>query len=320
MLERLRGNAVPVDQLRVGFDDGYQWVHGRLVRLLADTGAHGDALVAAERARARAFTDLLSSRQLGAEPAPAAPPPIDGIVAQARRLQTSVVTYWSDADGVLIWVVTADGLTGARVGGGAPRSSGPTRGTHVESVGIPGPVRAARLRLPAALRSAGAPIESAVRAARCRGADDRAARGAVPPVVRRPAGGGWPPPRRAHGGALRALDGRVDHARPSRPRAGRRAGPAWSWPVRGLRPRPSASGCRRSRRGGRRARRGAPAGGARRPRARARASHRERRARSCSPTPASSISPPMRSSPTTARWTRSWPSQAKPPAMTATAG
>ena len=112
VLERLRGNAVPVDELRVGFDDGYQWVHGRLVRLLSDTGGHGDALVAAERARARAFTDLLSSRELGGHRLTAEPPSLDGIVAEARRLQTSVVAYWTDADGVLIWVVTPDGLVG----------------------------------------------------------------------------------------------------------------------------------------------------------------------------------------------------------------
>ena len=110
VLERLRGNAVPVDELRVGFDDGYQWVHGRLVRLLSDTGGHGDALVAAERARARAFTDLLSSRELGGQRLTTEPPALDGIVAEARRLQTSVVAYWTDADGVLIWVVTPDGL------------------------------------------------------------------------------------------------------------------------------------------------------------------------------------------------------------------
>ncbi len=110
VLERLRGNAVPVDELRAGFDDGYQWVHGRLVRLLYDTGGYGDALVAAERARARAFTDLLSSRQLGGHRLTTEPPALDGIVAEARRLQTSVVAYWTDTDGVLIWVVTPDGL------------------------------------------------------------------------------------------------------------------------------------------------------------------------------------------------------------------
>ena len=110
VLERLRGNAVPVDELKVGFDNGYQWVHGRLVRLLWDTGGHGDALVAAERARARAFTDLISSRDLGGQQLAAEPPALDGIVAEARRLQTTVVAYWTDADGVLIWAVTPDGL------------------------------------------------------------------------------------------------------------------------------------------------------------------------------------------------------------------
>ena len=110
VLERLRGNAVPVDELKVGFDDGYQWVHGRLVRLLWDTGGHGEALVAAERARARAFTDLLSSRDLAGRHVAAEPPRLGGMVAEARRLQSTVVAYWTDADGVLIWAVTPDGL------------------------------------------------------------------------------------------------------------------------------------------------------------------------------------------------------------------
>lgn len=129
VLERLREQAVPFDRLKAGFDDGFQWVHGRLVRLLFESGFHAEALEASERARARAFADLLASRELSSATRIAsanpdtstrtlglpsaltgAPSTLDAIVAEARRQRATIVSYWTDEDGVLVWVVTEAGL------------------------------------------------------------------------------------------------------------------------------------------------------------------------------------------------------------------
>lgn len=111
VLEDLRDNAAVADMLRVGFDDGFQWVHGRLIRLLAETSATAEAMAAAERARARAFADLLAGR--GLTPAAEASPSVDP-AAVARALGGPVVAYWTDDDGVLIWVVSPEGRVTAR--------------------------------------------------------------------------------------------------------------------------------------------------------------------------------------------------------------
>lgn len=110
LLERLRENAMPTDNLRVGFDDGFQFVHGQLVRVLAEGGRHGEALAAAERARARAFLDLLASRDLSVDRTMAEAPSLGAIVSAAKRLGTTIVAYWTDRDGILAWVVTPNGL------------------------------------------------------------------------------------------------------------------------------------------------------------------------------------------------------------------
>ena len=127
VLERLRENSLPFDRLKAGFDEGFSWVHGRLVRLLAETGKEVEALEASERARARAFADLLASRELGGSVAsselrkvgrpshlhaPVATAP--AMAAQARELKSTVLSYWIDEDGLMIWVVTAKGLAAHR--------------------------------------------------------------------------------------------------------------------------------------------------------------------------------------------------------------
>lgn len=118
VLESLRGNAAAADMLRVGFDDGYQWVHGRLVRLLAEMSAHAEAMAAAEHARARAFGDLLMRRGL-AVPSEGMPS-VDALVAVARDAGCPVVAYWTDDDGVLVWVVTPAGQVTSRAVAVAP--------------------------------------------------------------------------------------------------------------------------------------------------------------------------------------------------------
>jgi len=118
ILERLRDQAMPADQLRAGFDESFQWVHAQLVRMLSQRGAAADALAATERARARAFSDLLAGREeaaaeperRGAVPTGSSAVDVATIAGEAGRLGTTVLAYWTEPDGVRIWVVTADGL------------------------------------------------------------------------------------------------------------------------------------------------------------------------------------------------------------------
>jgi CHAT domain-containing protein len=127
VLERLRENSLPYDRLKAGFDEGFSWVHGRLIRLLADTGQEVEALEASERARARAFADLLASRELDPQAASielrnlgrpshllAPVATAASIAAQARQLNSAVLSYWIDEDGLMIWVVTPDGTIAHR--------------------------------------------------------------------------------------------------------------------------------------------------------------------------------------------------------------
>ena len=128
VLERLRENSMPFDRLKAGFDEGFSWVHGRLVRLLAETGQQVEALEASERARARAFADLLASRELDTTTASGELRSVGrpshlfapvatavSITQQARQLNSAVLSYWIDEDGLMIWVVTPDGSTAHRI-------------------------------------------------------------------------------------------------------------------------------------------------------------------------------------------------------------
>jgi CHAT domain-containing protein len=127
VLERLRENTLQYDRLKAGFDEGFSWVHSQLIRLLAETGQPVEALEASERARARAFSDLLASRDLHVTSSSAELKNVGrpshllapvataaSIAAQARLLNSAIVSYWVDEDGVLIWVVHPDGATAHR--------------------------------------------------------------------------------------------------------------------------------------------------------------------------------------------------------------
>ncbi len=111
---------------------------GVAISRLLDQGLDADALVTSEQARARAFADLLAtSGMVGAATAtstaasPAAerrdaalassissvPASFDEIAATARRVKSSLVTYWVNSEELYIWVVSRDGVVhSARVG------------------------------------------------------------------------------------------------------------------------------------------------------------------------------------------------------------
>jgi CHAT domain-containing protein/tetratricopeptide (TPR) repeat protein len=120
-LERLRAELVPDDFMKRGFADQHQAVFELTIELLSGQGRHRDALETAEQARARAFLDLLATRNAGsAVTAPAAS--ADEIVATARRLGSTVLSYFVGDEALFIWVVTAEGAVhGQRVAVSADR-------------------------------------------------------------------------------------------------------------------------------------------------------------------------------------------------------
>ncbi len=72
-VEDLRVHTVADDFLKRGFGQRYQWVFASSISLLQAQGRTREAIETAERARARAFLDLLASRQRASEPAERTP-------------------------------------------------------------------------------------------------------------------------------------------------------------------------------------------------------------------------------------------------------
>jgi CHAT domain-containing protein/tetratricopeptide (TPR) repeat protein len=120
-LERLRVELVPDDFMRRGFADQHQAVFELTIELLSGQGRPRDALETAEQARARAFLDLLATRDAGtAVAAPAAS--ADEVAATARRLGSTLLSYFVGDDALFIWVVTGEGkVHGERVAASADR-------------------------------------------------------------------------------------------------------------------------------------------------------------------------------------------------------
>lgn len=154
-LEEVRTNLTPLDYFKSGFADLFQDLFGLSIELLVSVGRGEEAAGVAEQARARAFLDLLATREVGAraadvavpgvvESAPAAaasvarssaltmrgsdtvaarwrldaqvsstaqaPRPAAGaLITAARRLGSTVVSFWVDRDVTLVWIATSDG-------------------------------------------------------------------------------------------------------------------------------------------------------------------------------------------------------------------
>jgi len=68
IIETLRGRLIASGDVRAGFLEGKQAVYAETVELLMELGRVDEALEIAERARARAFIDLLSGRDLATKP------------------------------------------------------------------------------------------------------------------------------------------------------------------------------------------------------------------------------------------------------------
>jgi tetratricopeptide (TPR) repeat protein len=127
-LESLRQQLVPADFMKQGFADQNQAVFGLAIGLLHEQGRLAEAFELAEQARARAFLDLLASRDgaldrrwqaAAAWPesgvaAPAAS--VDQVVATVRRLGSTLLGYFVTAEATFVWVVGPSGeVRGARV-------------------------------------------------------------------------------------------------------------------------------------------------------------------------------------------------------------
>ena len=210
-LERLREDLIPSDYLKSGFADQYQRLFGFTIGLLQQLGLHEEGLGVSEQARARAFLDVLATRASGGAHDPAvgtaglefdsriiAPlPSAAGAIAEARRRQSTIVSYWIGADDSVAWVVSPAGRVSAfriPIGPrGTVRSRRPddrrnrgwsTRRRHHRDGSADRHGR--RAPVPRAVRPAdpSAPVVAA--AVTRRTADDRPARPAVPSLVRGP--------------------------------------------------------------------------------------------------------------------------------------
>jgi CHAT domain-containing protein/tetratricopeptide (TPR) repeat protein len=132
VIEGLRGRLVASPDVRAGFLEEKQAVYAETVELLVDMRRFEEALQVAEQARARAFLDLLSGRELVARSAWAAAATsgfsdggsatllttqaltVGAARVEARRTGATIVEYFSAAERLFIWVVAPDGRVRAR--------------------------------------------------------------------------------------------------------------------------------------------------------------------------------------------------------------
>lgn len=183
-LEALRTTLVPRDYFKRRFDALWSRVVAIAVRRLADAGEAGRALEVAERARARTLADLMAARDLERTPllssqasgTPAASSPatlaagvhsgtrlasvasaasasLTQIREAAARNDTTILSFWTDADLTLAWVVPPSGdVRLVRVPTGVTALQ-----REVESTFTAEPARTTRAR-PARTAAAAAPV------------------------------------------------------------------------------------------------------------------------------------------------------------------
>jgi CHAT domain-containing protein len=129
LIEQARAKLVPADFFKQQFGRSQTALFSRTIDMQLSEGRPREALETAERARARAFLDLLASQDLasgrgddtgGAEQAMerrselAAPPPTAAdLAAAAARLQSTLIVYWVSWDRLYIWTVQPNGAVHA---------------------------------------------------------------------------------------------------------------------------------------------------------------------------------------------------------------
>ncbi len=107
IIERLRAKTIAADAMKRGFHNWHQGIFATLIDLLGRQGQAEEALAVSERARARAFLDLLAARS--ANPRRAEPATPNQVAAAARRLRSTIAAYWVGETAVSIWVIPPEG-------------------------------------------------------------------------------------------------------------------------------------------------------------------------------------------------------------------
>ncbi len=110
-LEGLRARLVPADYMKGGFTDQYRDLYDLAIRIYHDAQMHERAFETAEQARARAFVDLLATREFleGANPdlksfASVAPFTAPQMASQVARLGSTLLAYWVGEEATHLWV------------------------------------------------------------------------------------------------------------------------------------------------------------------------------------------------------------------------
>jgi CHAT domain-containing protein len=126
VLEGMRSSLAAQDAARQEFADGYLRIYTTAVSVLRRAGHDLEALEVTERARARAFLDLLATRDVAPGPSEAqrdaahrdlaAAAPISGEAMRGilARLGSTLVAYWVGPKETSVWVVTPEGRVHAR--------------------------------------------------------------------------------------------------------------------------------------------------------------------------------------------------------------
>jgi CHAT domain-containing protein/tetratricopeptide (TPR) repeat protein len=124
MLEEARARLIPADFFKQQFGQMQTALFDFAIEMQLSEGKPREALETAERARSRAFLDLLASQDLAGPSAgrtgsddesslaserTAQPPTSADLTAIASRLGSTLVVYWVGATHVFIWTVQPDG-------------------------------------------------------------------------------------------------------------------------------------------------------------------------------------------------------------------
>jgi CHAT domain-containing protein len=121
LVEQARNKLVPTDFMKQGFSDTDRKATNLSIHILTDAGEEREALETAERARGRAFLDLLATKNITPTPplrtarlvlparGSAALASSDDAIAVARRLNSTILSYWIDDTSTIIWAMSPDG-------------------------------------------------------------------------------------------------------------------------------------------------------------------------------------------------------------------
>ena len=135
-IDELRAQLVPSDFFKQDFVRSYERAYGSAISRQLDAGLEREAMETAERARSRAFLDLLASRSIAPAPAsaPGLPLTLRGspkssgvasttttpaanagdLIRTAARLKSTLLLYWVGSSETNVWVVAPDGAVHAR--------------------------------------------------------------------------------------------------------------------------------------------------------------------------------------------------------------